>query len=110
MNKQTLHSIDLLVDRLAEVGVVASSDDIHFSIMNAQEWIWIDSDLIGLNYPPHTQFGIFVDEKGEVFMTTTSFLDKVNEVKANKLLRLFKQTYVEIINDINDELVINESK
>ena len=109
MNRATLHTIDLLVDRLSEIGISVSTDDIHFSIMNAQEWIWIDSDLTGLKYPPHTQFGIYIDESGEVFSTATSLLGKFEQVKANKLIRLFKQAYMEIINDINDEVTLKEA-
>ena len=104
MNKSVKLGISYLVDQLSEQGVNIAPDDVHYSLMNREEWIYVNSGLTGLSYPDGVQFGVYINADREQFLTDTSVLpNKRQRKRAEELLKLFSQAYDTIIAMIYDE-------
>jgi len=104
----TTKNINHLIDRLAEQGVVVSPDEVRYSLMNREEWIYIQPALTGLYPTPGAahQFGIYIDSDRREMLTDVSMLKGSNQTRAKELLKLFSQTYHDIVADVNSELNI----
>jgi len=95
-----------LVSNLGDKGVSVSIDDVHFSLMNREEWIYIDGGLLDLGYTPGIQFGIYVDAEREKYYTDVSLLEPEQQKKAKVLIKLFMKAYSDIIDDIYEQIRI----
>jgi len=87
-------------------GVVIDLEDIHYSIMNREEWIYVNSDLVYPTEDIPDQFGVYVGYAGGDMHSSpvVTELDRMSERrkdKAKRLLELFRSTYVAITKDIN---------
>jgi len=97
----TLTHLEHLISQLADEGVAVGIEDIHYSLMNREEWIYIDTDLVYPTEDLPDQFGVYVTPEGNAITTEIDNISPRRKDKARRLLELFRSTYVDATNAIN---------
>jgi len=95
-----------LIDNLKIEGVDVDLEDIHYSIMNREEWIYIKSELVYPTEDIPDQFGVYRGYGGggvhnAPITTQIERMSKRRQAKAQRILDLFKNTLTEILKEID---------
>lgn len=111
-------SIDNLVKLLKKERVEITARDVHYSFLDREEYIYIDSTLLyeGEDVPP--KFGVYRGYAGGgihsgLSPTQIHWLAERRKPKAKRLLAIFKQVFnetLENIDKLNEEQTGKESE
>lgn len=100
-------NLEHMIDRLSEQGVSIGMDDVHYSIMNREEWIYINSDIVLEGYDVPSKFGVYRGYAGgdihmPIITTEIERIPKSKHKPTQKLLDIFKDTFKQILRDIDN--------
>jgi len=101
-----IKNLERLIDRLSEEGVSIGLNDLHYSLLNREEWIYIESDMLYNGEDIPSQFGVYRGYGGGGIHTgaiTTEIerMTKRRQAKAQRLLNIFKDTFNDILKEID---------
>lgn len=99
-------NLERLVNRLSDLGVSVGVDDIRYSILNREEWIYIASDDVYPSEDIPDQFGVYrgYSVGGAHTSMITTELDRITprkKKKAQELLDIFKDTLTDILREVD---------